>query len=52
MLKSIIFLILFGILLFPLMARSEIQANQTPLSEQETQLIEWIQARQPAMLKD
>jgi len=52
MLKSITFVILFGILLFPLMARSEIQANPTQLSEQETQLVEWIQARQPAMLKD
>lgn len=40
MVKRTIFMALLGMLVFPLMARSEIQANPTHLSEHETQLVE------------
>ncbi|MDH4360485.1 MAG: M20/M25/M40 family metallo-hydrolase [Nitrospirota bacterium] len=50
--KRMTLIALIGMLVFPLMARGEIQANPTELSEQETLLVEWIQSRQMAMLKD
>jgi len=52
MVKIMTRMALILILVFPLIARGEIQPKPTQLSEQETQLVEWIQSRQMVMLKD
>ena len=52
MLKGITFIVLFIMLTFPFMAHAEIRSVPTQLSKQEIQLVEWVQAKQTALLKD